>query len=106
MPKRNVYAGNISAGGIWEDISRDIRKYQTVEKNLTFDDDKGWVRLIKDATGKPLRLGFEDPAAVARIGFKPIPVDKMGLYADPRLASWPVKHEVRPVKLPEAGKAG
>jgi len=104
VPKRNVYVGNISAGGIWEDISPSVRQYQTVENNLTFDDDKEWARLVKDSRGKPLRIEFKDPAAVERIGFKPIPVEKIGLYADPRRASWPVKHEVRPVNLPQAAK--
>ena len=101
VPKRNVYARNISAGGTWYDISPRVRKYQTVEKNLAFDNDREWAKLIKDSRGKPLRLEFKDPAAVAEIGFKPIPVEKMGLYADPRRASWPVAHEVRPVKLPK-----
>ncbi|MEI6732301.1 MAG: right-handed parallel beta-helix repeat-containing protein, partial [archaeon] len=104
VPKRNVYAGNISAGGIWYDISPAIRKHQTVEKNLAFDDDKEWAKLIKDAGGKPLRLEFKDLAAVAEIGFRPIPVEKIGLYADVRRASWPVPHQVRAVKLPEGKK--
>jgi len=102
VPKRNVYAGNISAGGIWYDISPGIRQYQTVENNLAFDQDKGWAKLVKDPTGKPVRLEFKDPTAVAGIGFQAIPVEKIGLYADPRRASWPVQHEVRPVNLPEA----
>jgi hypothetical protein len=51
-----------------------------------------------------LRLEFKDPTAVAEIGFKPIPVEKIGVYADQRRASWPVKHQVRPVKLPGAAK--
>jgi len=102
VPKRNVYAGNISAGGIWYDISPGIRQYQTVENNLAFDQDKGWAKLVKDPTGKPVRLDFKDPTAVAGIGFQAIPVEKIGLYADPRRASWPVQHEVRPVNLPEA----
>ncbi|MBI5383562.1 MAG: right-handed parallel beta-helix repeat-containing protein [Verrucomicrobia bacterium] len=104
VPKRNVFAGNISAGGKWEDISKSIRQFQTVTNNLAFDDDKDWARLSKDAAGRPVRLGFKDPAAVQAIGFAPLPLEKMGLYADERRASWPVKHEVRPVKLPEAEK--
>ena len=100
VPKRNLFARNISAGGTWYDISPGIRKYQTVEKNLVFDDDKQWAELVKDSTGKPLRLKFKNPTAVAEIGFQPIPVEKIGLYADERRASWPVQHTVRPVKLP------
>jgi len=100
VPKRNVFVGNISAGGKWYDISPSIRRYQTVTNNLVFDGDKDWVRLIKDAAGHPVRLEFKDPAAVRAIGFQPLPLEKMGLYADERRASWPVEHEVRPVKLP------
>ena len=100
IPKRNVFARNISAGGIWDDIDRGTRKYQTVENNLVFDDDKDWVRLIKDASGRPMRLEFKDPAAVSAIGFEPLPLERMGLYADPRRARWPVEHTVDPVRLP------
>ena len=103
VPKRNVYAGNISAGGVWYDIYPTIRKYQIVTNNLAFDSDKAWAKLVKDASGKPLRLEFKDAAAVAQIGFTPLPVEKIGLYQDARRASWPAPHEVHPVKLPEAG---
>ncbi len=102
IPKRNVFARNLSAGGVWEDISKTIRAYQTVTNNLVFDAEPGWVQLVKDANGRPVRLDFKDPAAVQALGFVPVPVEKMGLYQDPRRASWPVPHAVRPVKLPEA----
>jgi hypothetical protein len=49
-------------------------------------------------------LEFKDDAAVRAIGFAPLPLEKMGLYEDERRASWPVQHEVRPVKLPESAK--
>jgi hypothetical protein len=104
VPKRNVYAGNISAGGKWEDISRSIRKFQVVTNNLAFDDDKDWAQLSKDAAGRPVQVAFKDPAAVKAIGFAPLPLEKMGLYPDERRASWPVRHLTRPVKLPEAAK--
>lgn len=104
VPKRNVFAGNISAGGKWDDIIKSIRQFQTVTNNLAFDDDRDWAHLTKDATGRPARLEFKDPAAVQAIGFAPLPLEKMGLYPDERRASWPVQHEVRPVKFPETGK--
>ena len=100
IPKRNVFARNISAGGIWDDIHAGTRKYQTVKDNLVYDDSKA-VRLIKDETGKPLELRFKDPAAVKAIGFEPIPLNRIGVYADPRRASWPVRHEVDLVSLPK-----
>ncbi len=104
IPKRNVFARNISAGGLWDDITKSIRSYQTVTNNLVFDDDKDWAKLVRDTNGRPSRLEFKDPAAVAAIGFTDIPVAKIGLYADPRRASWPVRHEARPVSLPSKKK--
>lgn len=102
MPKRNVFAGNISAGGKWDDISQSIRAQQLVTNNLVFDDDPAWVRLTKNEAGQPARLEFKDPAAVEQLGFVPLPLEKMGLQTDPRRARWPVQHTVRLVKLPEA----
>lgn len=104
VPKRNVFTRNISAGNIFDDINNSIRKYQTVEDNLAFDGDKEWIRLTKDKDGRPVKLTFKDPAAVAKIGFQPLPLEKMGLYADPRRASWPVRNVTREIKLPEPGK--
>ena len=100
IPKRNVFARNVSAGGTWDDIDVATRKYQTVEDNLVFDDDKDWIRLTKDENGRPVRLDFKDPAAVEAIGFEPLPLDKMGVQEDERRASWPVRHEVRAIELP------
>ena len=100
VPKRNVFAGNISAGGTWDDIAPSIRAHQTVTNNLAFDRDPAWVRLVKNDAGRPVRLEFKDPAAVRAMGFVPMPLEKMGLYADERRASWPVRHDVRPVNLP------
>ena len=104
VPKRNVFAGNLSAGGKWDDISQSVRHRQTVTNNLAFDDAPDWVRLRKDAAGVPVRLEFGDPAAVQAIGFAALPLDKMGLYADERRASWPVKREVRRVEFPVVSK--
>ncbi len=101
IPKRNRFTGNLSAGGSWDDIHAGTRSYQTVENNLVFDDDRSWIRLIKDQDGQPLRLEFKDPAAVKKMGFTPLPLSKMGVYKDPRRASWPVRHTVREIKLPE-----
>jgi hypothetical protein len=97
VPKRNVFARNISAGGKWDDIAESIRKFQTVEKNLVFDDDSKWVRLDKDASGRPHRLDFKDAAAVRAIGFEPLPLEKIGLVASPLRASWPVRNQTRAV---------
>lgn len=104
VPKRNVFARNLSAGGSWDDIHQGTRHLQTVENNLVFDADPSWIVLERDASGRPRGLRFKDPDAVAAIGFEPIPVDRIGLYADERRASWPVQHRVRPISLPEPEK--
>jgi len=101
IPKRNVFAHNISAGGTWNHIHEGTRQYQTIEDNLVFDDDPDWIRLIKDGSGKLVKIEFKGPAAVEKIGFQTIPVEKIGVYPDERRASWPVEHPVRVVTMPE-----
>ncbi|MDA3926106.1 MAG: right-handed parallel beta-helix repeat-containing protein [Kiritimatiellae bacterium] len=100
VPKRNVFARNVSCGGQWDAISKKIVHLQTVTNNIVFNDDKAWVTLTKDEQGRPVELSFKDPDAVKKIGFEPIPVQKMGLYKDPRRASWPFVREIEEVKLP------
>ncbi|MBT3380160.1 MAG: hypothetical protein HN742_35640 [Lentisphaerae bacterium] len=104
VPKRNVFRTNLSAGGLWDDIHKGTRKYQTVEDNLVFDQDKDWIALTKDELGRPTKLTYKDPAAVNAIGFEDLPLEKMGVYADPRRASWPVEHQVDKISLPEPSK--
>ncbi len=101
IPKRNVFARNISAGGTWDHITKAILQYQAVEDNLVFDDDPDWVRLVKDDAGRLVKIDFKDPEAVKKIGFEPIPVEKIGVYRDERRASWPVENPVREVTMPK-----
>ena len=84
-----------------ESHPRGTRQYQTIEDNLAFDDDPDWIRLIKDGSGKLVKIEFKDPAAVKKIGFKPIPVARIGVYADERRTSWPVENPVRVVTMPK-----
>ena len=102
VPKRNVFVRNISAGGRWDDIAAPIRQHQTVENNLAFDADPGWIEIRRDSEGRPQQLVFKDAAAVKAIGFEPLPLGKMGLVADPRRASWPVRRTVRRIVFPPA----
>ncbi len=56
--------------------------------------------LFVDPQNDDYRLRPESPAF--KLGFKPIPVDKIGPYADPLRASWPIvegKHAGRPDRL-------
>ena len=77
VPKRNVFVRNISAGGIWDDIYPAIRHLQRIENNLVFDDDPTWVMVEYDSSKRPVRLRFKDPAAVRRIGFRPLPLEQI-----------------------------
>ncbi len=99
IPKRNVFARNISAGGIWDHIEAGTRSYQTIEDNLVFEDAKA-VQLMKDANGRPTAVRLQDPAAAKAIGFEPIPFEKISVYEDSRRASWPVVHTIELVSLP------
>jgi hypothetical protein len=104
IPKRNVFRSNVSAGGLWDDIHKGTRKYQTVEDNLVFDNQPDWITLVKDDRGNLVDIRFKDPQAVKAIGFEPIPVEKIGLYQDERRASWPVDNPIDTIKLPDAPK--
>lgn len=51
--------------------------------------------LFVNAAKDDYHMKPESPAF--KTGFKPLPIDKMGLYASPERAVWPVKHSVRMV---------
>jgi len=89
-PKRNRIVRNISAGGKWEDVDAKTRQFQVIEANL-LDADPQFV----DRAKGDFRLKATSPALAA--GFKPIPMDQIGLYQDERRASWPVTHTPRQV---------
>lgn len=99
IPKRNTIVRNISVGGRWDDIHQGTRQYQTVKDNLAFDSDADWAQLKIDGEGRPRAVVFQDPAAAEAIGFEPLRFDQMGLYADPRRASWPVPRHVDPISF-------
>ena len=87
-PKRNRIVRNISTGGKWDDLDAKTRKFQTVAENLV-DQDPHFI----DRAGGDFRLRPDSPAQAHR--FRPVPVARMGLYRDPRRASWPVRHTPR-----------
>jgi hypothetical protein len=87
-PKRNKVLRNVCVGGRWDDIDAKTRKFQIVEQNLTDED----PQLVDPARGD-FRLKAASPAF--KLGFKPIPLERIGLYKDDRRASWPVVHKPR-----------
>jgi hypothetical protein len=84
-PKGNLIARNICVGGRWDDVEEKARGYQTFQDNL-LNVDPHFV----DAANKDFRLKDDSPAW--KLGFKPIPVDKIGPYQNPDRASWPIAH--------------
>ena len=87
-PKGNIVARNISQGGRWDGVQDQARTYVTFEDNLV-DEEPGFV----ETPPKSFQLRDDSPAY--ELGFKPIPIEKIGLYKDEERASWPVQHEVR-----------
>jgi len=97
-PKNNRIALNICVGGRWDEVSPQARPLTILEKNLL-----GGNPLFADATKQDFRLKPESPAW--QLGFKSIPMEKIGLYQDEFRASWPVRHEPLPEKVsPGRGK--
>ena len=82
-PKGNVIARNICVGGRWDDIEDKARPYLKFEDNL-IDEDPHFL----DAATQDFRLKEDSPAF--KLGFQPIPVEKIGPYEDARRASWPI----------------
>jgi len=58
--------------------------------------------LFVDPARDDYRLKPESPAL--RLGFKPIPADRIGPYADPRRASWPILEEPGAREAAERGR--
>jgi hypothetical protein len=90
-PRGNVIVRNVSVGGRFDGIRAAARPFVEVGTNLV-DKDPRFV----DAAKGDFRLRKDSPAWA--MGFKPIPVAKIGLYKSPDRASWPVVHPVRPKK--------
>lgn len=82
-PKGNVIARNICAGGKWDHVEDAARPYLAFQDNL-IDEDPHFV----DAAHQDFRLREDSPAF--KMGFEPIPVEKIGPYDHEDRASWPI----------------
>lgn len=84
LAKYNTVSHNICVGkGKWLDLYDKLTdKVVKVENNLTNQDPK-----FVDAANGDFRLRPDSPAY--KLGFKPIPFEKIGLYQDDQRASWP-----------------
>jgi hypothetical protein len=102
-PKGHVIARNICVDGKWDGNEPKARPYLKYADNLVDEDPRFVAREKGD-----FRLRPDSPAL--KRGFKPIPVEKIGLQKDAARASWPVEHpitehEIRyaPKKAPAGG---
>ena len=76
-PKGNVVARNVSIGGRWDGVHGAARKYVTFQDNL-IDRDPHFV----DRPKANFRLRDDSPAY--KLGFKRIPMEKIGLLKERR----------------------
>ena len=88
-PRGNVVARNICVGGKWDDIERKARPWVTFQDNLLEQDPR-----FLNAAERNFQLAQNSPAFA--LGFKRIPIEKIGPYKDADRAAWPVRHTVRP----------
>ena len=80
-------------GGKWDDVAKVAKPMIVMESNFLEGDP-----LFVDADKQDFRFKPESP--VWKLGFQPIPVEKIGLYQDEFRASWPVRHEPLPEQIP------
>jgi len=76
-PKGNIIRRNICVGGRWIDIEEKAKPYVLIEGNLIDVDPQV---LFMNASKGDYRLKANSPAV--KIGFKPIPLERIGLYRD------------------------
>ena len=88
-PKGNVVARNICWKGRWDEIDGKARPLVAMKDNLV-DVDPRFV----DAASLDFRLRQDSPAW--KLGFQPIPLDKIGLYRSDERATWPVPDSQNP----------
>ncbi len=96
-PKGNVMARNICWGGPWGWTEPKAQQYVKFEDNLVDVDPR--------FAGKPpadFSLAADSPAL--KLGFKPIPFRRIGVYKSGNRASWPVASELRRDPVPPAAK--
>ena len=87
-PKGNVMARNICWGGPWGWTQAEALPLVKFEDNL--------INVDPRFAGKPpadFRLTEDSPAY--KLGFEPIPLEKIGVYQSQERASWPVEHTLR-----------
>lgn len=96
-PRGNRVFCNVSFGGKWDGVHGSARKYQAIENNHV-DADPHLATPDRIGEGKQPRavdFALKSDSPAWAIGFKKLPLDRIGLYEDDDRASWPVIHKVR-----------
>lgn len=88
-PTGSLIARNVFRGGRWDEVDKKAQPYVKFQDNLLDADP-----LFFDAANGNFQLRDNSPAY--KLGFRRIPIDKIGLVNDGTRASWPVQHSVRP----------
>jgi len=87
-PKGNRVFGNVSYGGKWDKISSEARKYLDIERNLVDVPPRFATpeRIGEDRQPRPVDFALLPDSPAWEIGFQKLPLDKIGLYPNPRRA--------------------
>jgi len=85
IPKGNVVVRNVIVGESWKGIQESASPYILLENNLLVDG----VLSLKDSDILDFQL--LENSLTYPLGFKPIPVEKIGLFESEIRASWPVE---------------
>ena len=88
VPKYTLVARNVIQGENWDGIQKAAQANVTMKDNLITQPSQ-----FVDAAQGSFQL--QDGSPAYKLGFKRIPIEKIGLYEDSRRASWPVTHAVR-----------
>lgn len=96
-PTGTLIARNVWSGGKWDEIEKKALPFVTLENNLLDADPR-----FADREKLDFRLREDSPAF--KLGFRPIPIEKIGLFQSDDRASWPVSHSVRPMAEPPPAK--
>jgi len=103
-PKGNVVERNIFVGDRWNDVDSRAKPYVTMKDNLTDTDPLFTTDVARLACPAVSAFRLRPDSPAWKLGFQPIPLDRIGLYKDEFRASWPVEHTVRPMPEPPAPK--
>ncbi len=125
-PKGIVVAHNVIIGSNWDDIEKKALPFIAMRDNL-LDAPRSLLFTVSQSLGITAHIpvgaiprtrgdarfllppstwagpNLIPDASFKAIGFTPIPVDRIGLYASPERASWPVVHQVDVQAWPTSG---